>query len=233
MFILILCPLLMTVHLLLSYPTRRLQKAARSRGEEFSVPLVIALLMAAVIAFSAPIVPFVLVWRQIHSTGLSLAALVLSNIRPLPDAAIAAIVGACQVLCLTLYRRIAKAAAGKYTLVEGLVSCSFSPFVEEIIFRGYGRMYCNAHSISDPIAALFTAVLFAVAHFHVASALDAPSLRRAATNVIADTAAGIMLYYSYVATGSLITPIMAHFAINAAFFYSGRKGVPGVPGTGY
>lgn len=227
MLILALPTLLLTAHLLLTYPGRRLHQAANDTqpGSSMAILLVIFLLVSAVIALSAPTLPFVLALRYIRGARVPFATLLFSNLRVIRDIVIAAIVGLAHLLFIKYVSpRIYRQATGKQTLLVGLGNMLLAPFVEEIVFRGYGRMFCDAHHISSPLAALLTAGLFAAPHAHMGDTLTAPSFRAASINLLEDVVFGVLFYYLYLATNSLMTPMLSHFAVNTvSYFYSRRK----------
>ncbi|MFG6121264.1 CPBP family glutamic-type intramembrane protease [Thalassobacillus sp. B23F22_16] len=81
-----------------------------------------------------------------------------------------------------------------------IVMVLFAPILEEIIFRKiiFGTIYKRSNFI---VAVLVSAVAFAASHFDF-------------THMVVYTAMGIVFAYLYVKTKSIITPIIAHMAMN-------------------
>ncbi|MBM7553261.1 CPBP family intramembrane glutamic endopeptidase [Thalassobacillus pellis] len=81
-----------------------------------------------------------------------------------------------------------------------LVMVLFAPILEEIIFRKiiFGSIYKRTNFI---IAVIVSALAFAASHFDF-------------THMIVYMAMGIVFAYLYVKTKSIITPIIAHMAMN-------------------
>jgi len=221
MLILGLAPILMTIHLVLTYPARRLQQSAHSRGGE--IWLILTMILATLISLGAVVLPFVLSIRYLYSNGISLSSLLFFRFELVRDSLIAAGVGVGYFGYLKLVTRLTGSLSPNQTAVMGIAAILVSPFCEEIIFRGYGKVYCDMNHIGDPMAALLTAVLFALAHMHIGGVLEKPSLWQASYSVFLDTVFGLSLYYLYLVTGSLMTPILSHSALNAALFYCGRS----------
>lgn len=83
-----------------------------------------------------------------------------------------------------------------------ILACVGAPIAEEVVFRGY--IYGAAKRFSNIwYAAVFSGLLFATVHMNMAGMLPLFVL-------------GVVLAMVYEVTGSLWTPIAAHFAFNAA-----------------
>lgn len=81
-----------------------------------------------------------------------------------------------------------------------IVMVLFAPILEEVIFRKiiFGTIYKRTNFI---VAVLVSALAFAASHFDF-------------THMVVYTAMGIVFAYLYVKTKSIITPIIAHMAMN-------------------
>ena len=87
-------------------------------------------------------------------------------------------------------------------VLMAVLACVGAPIAEEVVFRGY--IYGVAKKFSNiAFAVVFSGLLFATVHMNMAGMLPLFVL-------------GVALALVYEATGSLWTPIAAHFAFNAA-----------------
>jgi membrane protease YdiL (CAAX protease family) len=178
MFILLLAPLLMTLHMLMSYPARHLNEVYE-QGRVGKGVFLTLLLVPLIIALCAPILPFVFAVRQLHSLGISLRVLLLSNFGLVRDLSIGVIFGGIVVVTSKVIARISQQGPPRQKIGFAIVNVLVSPFFEEVVMRGYGKVYCDMHGIRTPFAAFLTAGLWALAHLHIAGVLNAPSIRRA------------------------------------------------------
>jgi membrane protease YdiL (CAAX protease family) len=87
-----------------------------------------------------------------------------------------------------------------FRLMLGLMAVIIAPLTEELLFRGF--LYGVIKSSTDRwFSAVFTALIFAIVHFHVGSAPQLFML-------------GLGLAVAYEQTGSLLVPVFMHAIFN-------------------
>ena len=88
-----------------------------------------------------------------------------------------------------------------YRIMTAFMAIVFAPLTEEFIFRGF--LYGITKRFTDRwFAAIFSAIMFYVVHFHVGSALPLFVL-------------GVVMAVAYEQTGSLYVPLFMHAIFNA------------------